>query len=231
MYAKTSTVELIAKTTLHESFTREFSHAITDDLLPVLAARVSHAQDTKTGANPENDKKLLTYLVQHKHWSPFEHNYVTFRVACPIFVAREFMRHKSLSFNEVSMRYTSDIIGDVWSPTEYRKQDSRNKQSSAEVIEDDATIDNILHQAYAQALKAYHSLIEAGVAREQARAVIPVGHLTSFYVSGNLRSWKHFCDLRLHPTAQIEIQDVAKLISHKLLEVYPESWGILMETE
>lgn len=227
MYAKTSTVELIAKTTLHDSFTKGFSHAITEDLIPVLAARVSHSADDKTGDDADKDARLMHYLAEHNHMSPFEHMAVTFRVSCPIFVAREMMRHRSISFNEESMRYSGKNIGTYWVPTEFRKQAVKNKQSSSGAIDDNPAAEAILTQLYAQATKAYHALIELGVAKEHARAVVPVGHMTNFYATANLRGWAHYCTLRQSPDAQVEIQEVANAISSILHNTYPSVWKVL----
>ena len=104
------------------------------DQLPVLAARVSHAGSGKTGEDPTGDIKLMNYLAKHNHMTPFEHQTVTFKVVLPIFVAREWMRHRTQSFNEVSMRYSDDPVGKMWYPELWREQATRNKQSSAGAI-------------------------------------------------------------------------------------------------
>jgi thymidylate synthase (FAD) len=193
------------------------------DDMPVRAARVSHAAEEKTGADVEKDDKLMSYLVDHKHWSPFEHMSATFLVECPIYIAREFMRHKSLSFNEVSARYTSNFLGEVHLPRSFRKQADKNKQASAGDIDKQFEAQHIVLEAYGAAMRAYKQLQELGVAREQARMVMPVGHMTKFYATGNMRSWKHFCDLRISPDAQKEIQDVAEMIKEELVKLYPRT--------
>lgn len=223
MQSKESSVKLIAYTTLAEDI------PFSADSMPVLAARVSHAQDTKTGVDPEADKKLMQFLADHKHYSPFEHVSVTFLVECPLFIRSEWHRHRTQSFNEVSMRYTEDIIGDVWLPDTFRQQATRNKQSSAGVVEDSDKANKVLAQAYAQSLKAYYKLLELGVAREQARAVIPAGHMTKFYATANMRNWSAFCDLRLDEGAQYEIRTLAKDVSTILRTLLPNSWGVLQK--
>lgn len=215
MLLKLSSVELVASTGLVDS--------VDPDEMPVRAARVSHNQDSRVGADVEKDEKLMSYLVEHKHWSPFEHMSATFLVECPIYVAREFMRHKSLSFNEVSARYTSNFLGEVHLPKSFRKQAEKNKQSSAGDIDKQFTASEIVLEAYGAAMRAYKQLQELGVAREQARMVMPVGHMTKFYATGNIRSWKHFCDLRLSPDAQQEIRDVAEMIKEELVKIYPRT--------
>ena len=220
-------VQLVAYTKLAESFLDNREVPLDVDMMPVLAARVSHSQDSRTGEEPAKDLRLMQYLADHKHMSPFEHTTATFYIECPIFVAREMMRHRSISFNEESMRYSGKNIGAYWEPTEYRKQDEKNKQSSSGVIADAENASAIVCQAYAQATKAYYSLIELGVARELARSVIPVGHTTRFYATANLRGWAHYCDLRQSPDAQVEIQQVANKVSEILKGIYPKSWGVL----
>jgi len=198
--------------------------------MPVLAARVSHGQDGKTGEDAEKDKKLMAYLASHKHMSPFEHQSMTFLIECPFFVAREWHRHRTQSFNEISARYTSDFIGEFWIPQIFRKQATRNKQSSEGAVANQYQAKVVLTTLYEQTMDAYDKLIELGVAREQARAVVPMGHLTRFYASGNIRNWKHFCDLRCSPDAQQEIRELAEQVSEQIKLIYPNTWESLNAT-
>lgn len=235
-----STVELIGSTKLEKKSTelclypgnRHEVHTYADpDTLPVLAARVSHGQDDKTGEDPEKDLKLMKYLAEHKHMTPFEHQFATFMVHTPIFVAREFMRHRTLSYNEISARYTDDMVGEVFIPKKFRKQASRNKQSSSGAIDDQEGAEVVLSVAYSETERVYKLLNEQyGVAREHARSIMPVGNMTRFYVSGNLRNWAHFCGLRQAEDAQEEIREVANKISDILYQLYPNSWGVLHVT-
>ena len=134
-------VELIASTTIH-------SEKYISDQMPVLSARVSHAGSGKTGESPEHDIKLMNYLAQHKHMTPFEHQSATFKVVLPLFVAREWMRHRTQSYNEVSMRYSSDPVGKFYYPEIWREQATRNKQSSAGNVTDQEGCTIILKNAY-----------------------------------------------------------------------------------
>lgn len=222
MNIKQSSIKLVAYTALNPEL-----FSIDTDMLPILAARVSHDQDDKTGDDLEADLKLMNYLAKHKHMSVFEHMSVTFAVECPIFVAREWMRHRTQSFNEISARYTSSFIGDVWMPDVFRAQATRNKQSSEGQIENQDEAKELLSNAYDAALCLYDKLIALGVAREIARAVMPVGHMTRFYATSNIRNWKHFCDLRCAPDAQQEIRELANKVSEELTKLYPNTWSAL----
>ena len=213
-------VELIASTTLHNSH----YHV---DQMPVLSARVSHANSGKTGQNPEADLKLMHYLAEHEHMTPFEHQSATFKIACPLFVAREWMRHRTQSYNEVSMRYSSDPVGKFYYPQQWRKQAATNKQASTGEVEDQKGCTEILKHSYQEALNAYHALLNKGVCREQARAVVPVGNYTEFYATANLRNWMHFYRLRIAPNAQWEIQQYARCIGNLLKELWPSCWQAL----
>ncbi|MBU1008289.1 FAD-dependent thymidylate synthase [Candidatus Dependentiae bacterium] len=215
-----SRVDLIASTQVH-------SDQYTVDQMPVLSARVSHAQSGKTGEDPKADKRLMDYLAEHLHMTPFEHQSVSFKVVLPLFVAREWMRHRTQAYNEVSMRYSSDPVGKFYYPAVWRKQAARNKQSSAGEVDDQAGCTKILQDAYEHALSAYHKLLEKGVCREQARSIIPVGNYTEFYATANLRNWFGFYKLRIAPDAQWEIRQYARCIDEILEELWPESWDSL----
>jgi thymidylate synthase (FAD) len=216
-YAK---VELVASTKIH-------GEKYDVDQMPALAARVSHAASGKTGENPERDKKLMHYLAEHKHMSPFEHQSATFKVVLPLFVAREWMRHRTQSYNEVSMRYSADPVGKFYIPQIWRKQAETNKQSSVGEVEDQEGCTKILKESYEFAVNSYKKLLEKGVCREQARSVVPVGNYTEFYATANLRNWIHFYNLRIAENAQWEIRQYAKCIGEILNKLWPESWGAL----
>jgi len=216
-------VELVASTNMH-------SEKYNVDQMPVLSARVSHMASGKTGENDERDKKLMDYLAEHLHMTPFEHQSVTFKVVLPLFVAREWMRHRTQSYNEVSMRYSSDPVGKFYYPNVWRKQAKKNKQSSVGEVDDPQDCTEILKQAYENSLDAYHKLLEKGVCREQARSVVPVGNYTQFYATANLRNWMHFYQLRIAPNAQWEIRQYAKSIGEFISEIWPKSWDALQKS-
>ena len=220
-----SEIELIASTTVH-------SDKFTADQMPALAARVSHAQSGKTGDVESADTKLMRFLADHKHMTPFEHQSATFRVVAPLFVFREWHRHRTQAYNEMSMRYTDDPVGKFFTPENWREQASRDKQSSSGNIPEHAhwKADAVLQGAYEFALKSYEDLQSLGVAREQARIVIPVGNYSEMYATASLRNWFGFWVLRESEHAQYEIRVYANAIDEVLSEIWPTSWGVLKES-
>jgi len=216
-------VELIASTSLHSE-----KYAV--DQMPVLSARVSHASSGKTGDDLERDIKLMNYLAENYHMTPFEHQSVTFKVVLPLFVAREWMRHRTQSYNEVSMRYSTDPVGRFYCPQIWRMQAARNKQSSAGEVEDQQGCTELLKGAYQNTLDTYHKLLEKGVCREQARLIVPVGNYTQFYATANLRNWMHFYKLRIASDAQWEIRQYARCVGDFIQEIWPNSWESLKKT-
>ncbi|MFA5075065.1 MAG: FAD-dependent thymidylate synthase [Candidatus Babeliales bacterium] len=215
-------VELVASTKL-------CSTTYDIDQMPVLSARVSHASSGKTGQNPDADLFLMNYLAQNNHLSPFEHQSATFKIVTPLFVAREWMRHRTQSYNEVSMRYSCDPVGKFYYPIQWRKQAVKNKQSSEGLVEDQDVCTNILKNAYENAVKAYKTLLEKGVCREQARLVVPVGNYTEFYATANLRNWVAFYKLRIASDAQWEIRQYARCIGEILQKIWPNAWKALSQ--
>ena len=189
------------------------------DNMPCSAARVSFGNEDKTGKDVEKDKKLMKYLADHQHMTPFEYQHATFLVEVPLFIRSQIHRHRAFSFNEISRRYTSEEL-EFWKPTTFRGQSKSNRQASDGTV--DVTGDNWEWYAGIQ-LGYYNHLLESGVAREQARAVLPQSLLTKFYMGGNLRSWAHFIELRRDEHAQYEVQVVANRIAEKLKELWPNS--------
>lgn len=175
----------------------------------VRAARVSYANDN-TVQSEEKDEKLIRYLMVNKHTSPFEAAVFTFHVQCPIFIARQFMRHRTFSYNEVSARYTA-LPEEFFVPDSLPVQATGNKQMSdaASVGFESAWIACIKTQQQ-NAYGLYKELLDAGVSREYARTVLPVSIMTRFYCTVDLHNLFHFLRLRLHAHAQKEIREVAE---------------------
>lgn len=197
------------------------------DFMPVHAARVSFGNE-EVERTEEQDRKLMKYLAEHQHMTPFEYQHATFMVECPLFIRSQIHRHRTFSFNEISRRYTSDEL-EFWMPTTWRKQSESNRQASEGDLEDD---DDRLREAYqvtvACSVGWYHDYIQAGVAREQARALLPQSLLTRFYMGGNLRNWAHFLKLRMDKHAQAEVQCIASRIYQQLYDLWPNSMRALM---
>ena len=182
----------------------------------VEAARVSYLGKSK---GEEADKKLLKYLFLNRHTSPFEQCNITFDIKMPIFVMRQFVRHRTFRLNEWSGRY-SELKDEFYLPTHWRLPDIKNKQGSkSSFFQGHVACTAICKQAYENAYKAYQDLLSAGVAKEMARFVLPVGIYTVIYVNCDLHNLMHFLRLRLDAHAQKEIRDIAqcmKAIAEKL---------------
>ncbi len=175
------------------------------DVEIVNAARVSYGKVTTK--IDERDIKLLKFLMHHQHTSPFEHNQLSFRVKAPIFVQRQWFRHRMNSFNEVSYRYVQAPF-EFYVPPVWRYQDTVNKQNSVGAFENDE-LRTLFVESIQQSFQAYEKLLEQGVCRELARTLLPTATYTQFIFTCNLHSLMHFLKLRLDPGAQYEIRQFA----------------------
>ena len=211
----------------------ELVDAVGSDLSVVNSARVSFGKH-KTELD-EKDKKLIKYLIKHKHTSTLEHCFVTFRVKVPLFVRSQHHRHRTWSYNEISRRYT-DFDIQFYEPLTFRTQHKSNRQASN--IEDlidplltnwASTASNAMKHHHEASLQLFEELIEAGVCREQARGVLPQNMYTEYYASANLNNILKFIDLRTHEGAQKEIQDMAKGMLEIITKLYPVTVGAYRE--
>lgn len=214
--------------TIHECNVMMVSYTTNDDSTPATAARVSYANDLKKH-DESRDEKLIKYLSDNHHLTPFEYQFATMMVECPLFVRSQIMRHRTFSYNEISRRYTSDELG-FWVPDHLRVQDNKNKQSSTNDFVHDENVWIAAHKtACKNAYNLYECLIGAGTAREQARAVLPQSLLTRFYMGGNLRNWSAFLKLRLDSHAQPETTAIAIKIRDHLASIWPKSLKALLQ--
>ncbi len=194
------------------------------DAAIVRAARVSYGEGTKT---VREDAALIDYLMRHRHTSPFEMVEFTFHVRAPIFVARQWFRHRTASANEVSARYS--VLEDrFYRPEAWRAQAQENKQGSEGRFQNPEA-DRVLEDAYRTAYAAYRRLLELGVAREEARILLPVGIYTEFYWKQDLHNLFHFLKLRLDRHAQYEIRQYARAIAAIVRERVPLAWTAFEE--
>lgn len=191
------------------------------DLDVVNAARVSYGKVTNEIS--DRDVKLITFLMEHNHTSPFEHNQLSFRIKCPLYVARQWMRHRMNSYNEISYRYVK-AKDEFYIPKKWRSPDEVNKQGSVGGFEDTA-VDKAYQEALALSLKNYEFLLASGVCREQARGLLPMCTYTEFIFTTNLHSLCHFLKLRLGQGAQHEIQHYAQALLKLALPHFPVSLG------
>ena len=196
--------------------------ALADDLSVVNAARVSFAR-RKTEMD-ESDEGLVRFLLRERHGTPFEHNAFRFHVRCPIFVAREWFRHRIGSYNEFSMRY-AEAKDDFYvpAPEDVRTQVGKPGAYTFEPVGDELAAETraALEETYRAAFAAYQGLVAKGVAREVARAVLPVGIYTEFFWTVNARALMNFVSLRNAETAQREIRRYAEAVERLFAERMP----------
>jgi thymidylate synthase (FAD) len=205
--------EVIPENTIHvldHGFVR-LDDAMADDLSVVNGARVSFAR--RREEMDEADEGLIRFLMRDRHGTPFEHNSFRFHIRCPLFVAREWMRHRVGSFNEFSLRYAK-ATDDFYVPEadDVRSQVGKPGAYSFEPVPDEVAevTREKLQAVYDAAYQAYEELVELGVARELARSALPVGAYTEFYWTINARSLMNFLSLRNAETAQREIRRYAQ---------------------
>jgi len=191
------------------------------DLDVVNAARVSLGK-VSTELD-ERDTKLIKFLMEHDHTSPFEHNQVSFRIKAPMYVVRQWMRHRMNSYNEISYRYVKAPL-EFYTPSNWRIQDTVDKQASVGGF-DNQELTAAYKKNIESAVEAYEKLLEAGVAREQARGCLPVCTYTEFIFTTNLHSLMHFMKLRIPKNAQWEIQVYARALLKLTLPHFPISLG------
>ena len=191
----------------------------------VEIARVSSSRTDKKA----NAAGLLKYLVRHKHWSPFEHSHATFEIETSKAIGIQLIRHRSFSFQEFSQRYQDvNRLDDMFEYIELREQCEDNRQSSTKVIDptivyrgDDVQATELIKNHLHNSKDLYNKLLANGVAREQARMVLPLTTRTKIHMTGTIRSWIHFLELRDDEHAQKEIQLIAKEIKKQLKKELP----------
>ncbi len=196
---------------------------ITNDALQLVAycARVSNPDNQ---ANEETAEKLIKYLIKHQHWSPLEMVSACLEINCPRDIARQILRHRSFSFQEFSQRYADPTNDLEFTIREARLQDPKNRQNSIPLDKDDTI--SYIWESYQETIiercrMAYDWAIEAGIAKEQARAVLPEGlTMSRLYVNGTLRSWIHYIELRSAHGTQQEHVDIAKACGEVIDKIF-----------
>ena len=208
------------------------------DLTIVNSARVSFG-NTKTELN-DKDRRLIKFLVKHKHTSTFEHNVVTFKFVVPLFVRSQHHRHRTWSYNEISRRYTEKNMA-FYLPSEFRTQHRSNRQASnpeelinpgiweegwGRISKYNMTMSELLEIKTKECLETYKTMLDKGVCREQARMILPQNLYTEYYGTCNLSNLLKFIDLRTHEGAQWEIQKVAEAC----LDIASDLWPVAVES-
>lgn len=213
---------------LDHGFVRYIDH-MGDDKRIVEAARISYKSPNK---GEEQDKKLLTYLWKNKHTSPFEMVKLTLNIKLPVFIMRQYVRHRMQNLNEVSARYTQ-LPNEFYIPSNWRRQDTKNKQSSISeenwnpildcrpTDNDPITATPWVKMHCQHSYELYELMLEAGIAREMARMVLPVNIYTEIYACWDMKNLLHFITLRDDSHAQAEIQEYGRAIKKICTELFP----------
>ena len=209
-----------------------------DDLTPVNAARVSFGGRSDTFE--EKDRKLSKFLIKHKHFSPFRHQHVMFIIKAPEFVMRQWYKHvvgiettsahvtKDHAWNEISGRYVP--YDEFYEPTEFRKQSEDNKQASDGLVEDQIKATMMWREAQTKTIETYKEVLDMGMAKEQARSILPLTVYTKVWWTASFQSIMNFIELRDEPTSQVEIQEYARALKEIMLDIFPETTNLWGET-
>jgi|TARA_Y100000590_G_scaffold434716_1_gene553337 thymidylate synthase (FAD) len=215
----------------------EVVDSLGDDLTPVNAARVSFGG--RSEKFEEKDRRLSKFLIKHKHFSPFRHQHVMMIIKAPEFVMRQWYKHvvgiettsnhptKDHAWNEISGRYVA--YEDFYIPDNYRAQSDDNKQASDGVVDDQDGASALWKKSQSTAIKCYREMLDMGMAKEQARSILPLTVYTQVWWTASFQSIMNFIELRDEPTSQVEIQEYAKAMKKIMLEVFPETTKLWSE--
>ena len=216
----------------------EVIDSLGNDLTVVNSARVSFGKRKSTWS--ASDRRLCKYLAKHKHYSPFRHLQVQFHIKAPEFVMRQWYKHvvgiettsnsstKDHAWNEISGRYVP--VEDYYTPEIFRQQSKDNKQATEGAVEDQDVARHHWDTAMFHATQQYEKLLQMGVGKEQARAILPLNQYTEVYWTASFQGIMNFIELRDEKTSQWEIQEYAKVMKKLMLDVFPETTEIWAET-
>lgn len=224
-------VKLVSKTEVCLSLndfdeTRRDLPVLTSDNLIAYCARVSSPQNQN---KVETAPRLIRYLIDHKHWSPFEMASMCVEITTSRAIAQQILRHRSFSFQEFSQRYATAT---EFEPIELRRQGATNRQGGEEVFDPflpafDCNASTAIHDYLDYGARLYAALLEAETAKECARFILPLTTQTRLYMHGTVRSWIHYLEQRLDPHAQKEHRLLAEKIKQIFCEVYPDTAAAL----
>ena len=206
---------------------------IGNNILDLIAycARVSNPSNQN---NTKTSEKLIRYLVKHKHWSPFEMASVCLEIETTRDIARQILRHRSFSFQEFSQRYADPTKDLDFVMREARLQDNKNRQNSIEIDNANIQANWKMRQSTVmqEVLESYNWAIANGIAKEQARAVLPEGNTESrLYMNGTIRSWIHYIELRSGPETQKEHREIAQACATAIEPIFPMIMEFISEKE
>ena len=195
--------------------------ALSPEEFIVYIARVSNPSNQ---LNTETGSKLLNYLVKHKHWSPFEHISITFEIKTSRAIAAQILRHRSFTFQEFSQRYAEVT---EFEDIEWRKQGKTNRQVGDEPVVLEDHLKSTVYNLQKLVKSTYNTLIDNGIAKECARMILPLNTKTTIYMTGTLRSWVHYLDLRCAVETQKEHRDIALSIADQLKIQFPKTFNAI----
>jgi thymidylate synthase (FAD) len=221
-------VVAVSKPTISDPIT---GYIVGVDEFIAYVARVSNPSNQM---NTETAPKLLRYLAKHKHWSPFEMVSICMEIDTTRDIARQILRHRSFSFQEFSQRYADPTKDLGFVTREARLQDMKNRQNSIETEDEKLQRDwnQIQSNMQDMARGAYKWAIENNIAKEQARAVLPEGLIQSrMYMNGTLRSWIHYCELRMDNGTQKEHREIATMAWNEITKIFPSLTDVLSDTK
>ena len=215
----------------------EVIDSLGNDLTVVNSARVSFGK--RKEVYDKSDERLVRYLAKYKHFSPFRHLQVQFHVKAPEFVMRQWYKHvvgiettsnsatKDHAWNEISGRYVP--VEDFYTPSVFRKQSEDNKQATEGAIDEQELALNKWNEAMSSIKNGYHHLLDMGVGKEQARAILPLNQYTEVYWTASFQAIMNFIELRAEKTSQWEIQEYAKTLQKLMFDVFPKTTKIWSE--
>jgi len=215
----------------------EVIDSLGDDLTVVNSARVSFGK--RKEVYDKTDERLVRYLAKYKHFSPFRHLQVQFHVKAPEFVMRQWYKHvvgiettsnssaKDHAWNEISGRYVP--VEDFYTPSVFRQQSEDNKQATEGAIDEQELALKKWNEVMSSITDGYHQLLDMGVGKEQARAILPLNQYTEVYWTASFQAVMNFIELRNEKTSQWEIQEYAKVMLEQMKEVFPKTTKIWSE--
>jgi len=215
----------------------ELVDTLGDDLTPVNAARVSFGG--RSDEFTTKDKRLSKFLIKHKHFSPFRHQHIQVIIKAPEFVMRQWYKHvvgiettsshvtKDHAWNEISGRYVP--YDEFYEPTEFRKQSEDNKQASDGLVEDQVSATIKWRTAQMKLIETYKEFLDMGMAKEQARSILPLTVYTKVWWTASFQSVMNFIELRDEKTSQVEIQEYARALKSIMLDSFPETTKLWTE--
>jgi thymidylate synthase (FAD) len=205
----------------HQSMTHQVQLVHITPNAEQLIAYMARVSNPSNQSNTETSAKLIRYLIQHQHWSPFEMVNMCVEIETTRSIAAQILRHRSFSFQEFSQRYAP--VTEMPEIPQLRTQDLKNRQNSIDNLDEvlDKKFQHEIAQAYVQCYRVYRDMIDAGIAKECAREVLPMASPTKLYMNGTVRSWLHYCDLRTGSGTQKEHAQIAGQVQDILYSRLP----------